>query len=101
MLTTIWNIGNFAGGNQKLPKPLLHYVIKLSKRTPHDPALLPPDINPTEFQPRGTMSLALLKQHCHEGKGKKKHLWKPPKFQQQQNESINCGPFTGQNATQW
>ena len=72
MLTTIWNIGNFAGGNQKLPKPLLHYVIKLSKRTPHDPALLPLDINPTEFQPRGTMSLALLKQHCHEGKGKKK-----------------------------
>ena len=100
MLTTIWNIGNFAGGNQKLPKPLLHYVIKLRKRTPHDPALLAPVMNLTEFQPRGTVSLASLKKHCHESKGKK-YPWKPPKFQQQKNESINCGPFTGQNATQW
>lgn len=70
MLTTIWNIGNFAGGNQKLPKPLLHYEIKLRKRTPHDPAPLAPGMNFTEFQPRGTVSLASLKQHYYESKGK-------------------------------
>lgn len=55
----------------KITKTTVTLCDKVEKRTPHDPALLPPDINPTEFQP-GHREPGLVKQHCHEGKEKKK-----------------------------
>ena len=78
----------------------LHYVIKLRERTPW-PSASSPGYKPDGIPAQGHLETGLVKAALLWEQRKQKHPWKPPRFQQQKNESINCGPFMGQNATQW
>lgn len=87
----------------KITKTTVTLCDKVEEKNTPRPSASTPGYKPDRIPARGHREPGLVKAALPRGqrKKKKKHLWKPPKFQQQQNESINCGPFTGQNATQW
>lgn len=63
------------------------------------PGSIPQRILTHEHHETGLVKAALA---WGQNKAKTKtKIWKPPKFHQQKNESINCALFTGQNATRW